>query len=56
AKSDTTRFGKLWRALLQEGIYWPPSQFEAAFPSTMHSDKEIDATAKAFEAAFKSLA
>lgn len=55
AKSDTTLFGKLWRTLLQEGVYWPPSQFEAAFPSTMHSDKEIDATAKAFEAAFKSL-
>ncbi|MBI1271066.1 glutamate-1-semialdehyde 2,1-aminomutase [bacterium] len=55
AKSDTTKFGKLWRALLQEGVYWPPSQFEAAFPSTMHSDKEIGATAKAFEAAFKSL-
>lgn len=55
AKSDTTQFGKLWRALLQEGVYWPPSQFEAAFPSTMHSDKEIEATAKAFEAAFKSL-
>ena len=55
AKSDTTLFGKLWRALLEEGVYWPPSQFEAAFPSTMHSDKEIDATAKAFEAAFKSL-
>lgn len=52
AKScDTERFAKVWQALLQNGVYWPPSQFEAAFVSLEHGNREIDATLAGFKAA-----
>jgi glutamate-1-semialdehyde 2,1-aminomutase len=38
---DTDRYGALFRHLLEEGVYFPPSQFEALFPSTAHGDEEI---------------
>src|SRR5438067_5165896 len=49
-KSDTARFGRLHRALLERGVYLPPSQFEAGFLSSEHSAKEIEATTLAFRA------
>ena len=45
--SDTARFEQFFRKMLEEGIYWPPSQFEAAFVSTAHTDADIDATVEA---------
>jgi glutamate-1-semialdehyde 2,1-aminomutase len=45
-KSDTKRFAKFFHALLKNGIYWPPSQFEAAFVSAAHTDEDIRKTAK----------
>jgi glutamate-1-semialdehyde 2,1-aminomutase len=50
-KCDTERFGKVWRELLELGIYWPPSQFEAAFMSLVHSKKDIEETINSFEKA-----
>jgi glutamate-1-semialdehyde 2,1-aminomutase len=47
-KCDTEKFGKMWKSMLDKGVYWPPSQFEAAFMSTMHHKIDIDATIKAF--------
>jgi glutamate-1-semialdehyde 2,1-aminomutase len=47
--SDTAAFAKVWRGLLQRGVYWPPSQFESAFISVVHSKQEIEQTIKAFE-------
>jgi glutamate-1-semialdehyde 2,1-aminomutase len=48
AKSaDTERFGEFFRRLLERGIYWPPSQFEAAFVSLAHSDDDIETTIEA---------
>jgi glutamate-1-semialdehyde 2,1-aminomutase len=47
--SDTGVFAKVWRSLAQKGIYWPPSQFESAFVSIVHSKQDIDQTLKAFE-------
>jgi glutamate-1-semialdehyde 2,1-aminomutase len=41
---DTERYGALFRHLLEQGVYFPPSQFEALFPSTAHGDEEIDRT------------
>jgi glutamate-1-semialdehyde 2,1-aminomutase len=41
---DTERYGALFRHLLEQGVYFPPSQFEALFPSTAHSDEEIRLT------------
>jgi glutamate-1-semialdehyde 2,1-aminomutase len=44
---DTERYGALFRHLLDQGIYVPPSQFEALFPSTEHGDEEIERTVAA---------
>jgi glutamate-1-semialdehyde 2,1-aminomutase len=49
-KADTAKFGRVHRALLEHGVYLPPSQFEAAFVSSEHGSAEIDATAAAFRA------
>ncbi|HET9955818.1 MAG TPA: aminotransferase class III-fold pyridoxal phosphate-dependent enzyme, partial [Polyangiaceae bacterium] len=49
--SDTRRFGAFHRALTQGGVYWPPSQFEAAFVSFSHSHEDIDLTLHAVKAA-----
>jgi glutamate-1-semialdehyde 2,1-aminomutase len=46
-KSDTARFGRFFHALLEKGIYFPPSQFEALFISTAHTADELTATAQA---------
>lgn len=54
AKSDTAAFGRLHRAMLEQGIWLPPSQFEAAFLSTAHSDADIEATIAAARNSFAS--
>ncbi len=46
--SDQVLFAKFYRNLLAEGIYIAPSQFEANFISTMHTEAEIDWTIKGF--------
>jgi glutamate-1-semialdehyde 2,1-aminomutase len=40
---DTERYARLFRHLLDEGIYVAPSQYECLFPSLAHGDAEIDA-------------
>ncbi|HYS11493.1 MAG TPA: glutamate-1-semialdehyde 2,1-aminomutase [Myxococcales bacterium] len=52
-KSDVARFGRVHRALLEHGVYLPPSQFEAAFLSSEHGPQEIEETTRAFRAALK---
>jgi glutamate-1-semialdehyde 2,1-aminomutase len=47
AKSDTQAFGKFHRAMLEQGIYLPPSQYEAMFMSAAHSDADIQQTVAA---------
>jgi glutamate-1-semialdehyde 2,1-aminomutase len=44
AQSDTERFGKYFHAMLERGIYLPPSQFESAFISAAHTEDDIDQT------------
>jgi glutamate-1-semialdehyde 2,1-aminomutase len=46
-RSDTDRYGALFRHLLERGIYVAPSQFEAMFVSLAHGDEEIDRTIEA---------
>jgi len=46
-RSDTDRYGALFRHLLERGIYIAPSQFEAMFVSLAHGDEEIDRTIQA---------
>jgi glutamate-1-semialdehyde 2,1-aminomutase len=41
ATSDTVSFGRFHRALLEAGVWLPPSQFEAAFISTAHTPAEV---------------
>ncbi len=56
AHSDTAAFGRFHRDLLDQGIWLPPSQFEAAFLSTAHGDAEVEATIAAAREAFKAVA
>jgi glutamate-1-semialdehyde 2,1-aminomutase len=44
---DAERYGALFRHLLEQGVYLPPSQFEALFPSTVHGQEEIERTVAA---------
>jgi glutamate-1-semialdehyde 2,1-aminomutase len=55
AKSDTAAFGRFHRAMLDRGIWLPPSQFEAAFISTAHGDTEVHATIAAAREAFATM-
>ncbi len=52
ARSDTARFGRWHAAMLANGVYWPPSQFEAGFVSTAHDDAALERTERAARAAF----
>ncbi len=54
-KADTARFGEFFQGVLAGGIYWPPSQFEAAFVSLAHSDEDIRLTIDAVEKALEGL-
>jgi glutamate-1-semialdehyde 2,1-aminomutase len=47
AKSDTVAFGRFHRAMLEQGVWLPPSQFEAAFLGTTHGDGEVRKTIEA---------
>jgi glutamate-1-semialdehyde 2,1-aminomutase len=55
AKSDTTAFARFHRAMLDRGVWLPPSQFEAAFLSTAHGDAELKATIEAAALTFAAL-
>ena len=45
--SDREGFGRFFHRMLEEGVYLPPSPFEAMFVSTAHSDADIEATLNA---------
>lgn len=50
-KADTRLYARFFHQMLFQGIYLPPSQFEAAFVSLAHTDEDIEATINAFEKA-----
>ena len=52
AKSDTEAFGRFFRAMLDSGVYLPPSQFEAAFLSAAHTEEDVQQTIAAAKQAF----
>jgi len=54
-KSNTEGFGRFFRAMLENGVYLPPSQYEAAFLSTAHTDQDIQRTIAAAKQAFASV-
>jgi glutamate-1-semialdehyde 2,1-aminomutase len=54
--SDTGLFAAFFTELLKRGIYWPPSQFEAAFVSLAHSSEDVRKTLRSVEQALKKMA
>ena len=52
AKSDTEAFGRFFRTMLENGIYLPPSQFEAAFLGAAHTEQDAQQTIAAAKQAF----
>ncbi|MGA2456804.1 MAG: glutamate-1-semialdehyde 2,1-aminomutase [Terriglobales bacterium] len=52
AKSDTAAFGRFFRVMLENGIYLPPSQFEAAFLGAAHTERDVQQTIAAAKQAF----
>jgi glutamate-1-semialdehyde 2,1-aminomutase len=52
APCNTELFGRFHRGMLDSGVWLPPSQFEAAFLSTAHTDEDINATIAAARAVF----
>jgi glutamate-1-semialdehyde 2,1-aminomutase len=54
-RSDTEAYGAWCRGLLARGVYPPPSQFEAWFPSLAHTEADIDRTVRAAADAFEEI-
>ena len=54
-KCDRQLYGKFFHAMLNEGVYLAPSQFEAAFVSLSHTDDIIETTIEAARKSFKSV-
>ncbi len=54
--SDTKRYAAYFHHMLDRGVYFAPSQFEAAFVSQAHSQEDLDHTIEAAGDAFKAIA
>jgi glutamate-1-semialdehyde 2,1-aminomutase len=52
SKADTKKFGSFHRAILERGIYLPPSQFEVCMLSAAHTESDIKQTIAAAEQSF----
>ena len=51
-RADTARFARFFHHMLERGVYLAPSQFEAAFLSTAHTEDDISRTAEAARSFF----
>ena len=54
-RCDTERYGAFCRAMLERGVYLPPSQFEAWFPSLAHGESHVERTLDAARSALETL-
>ena len=54
--SDTQKFAKFFHAMLERGVYLPPSQYEAWFVGLAHDEDVIKSTIKAAKESFKIVA
>ena len=52
-RSNTLEYARFFHALLAQGVYFPPSQFEAAFLSTAHQEEDVERTLQAAAAALE---
>jgi len=55
AKADTRLYARFFHEMLSQGVYLPPSQFEAAFVSLAHTDEDIQTTINTVGETFASL-
>ena len=55
SRCDVPRFNAFFHKMLDAGVYFAPSAYEAGFVSSAHDDAIIDATVEAARGAFKSL-
>jgi glutamate-1-semialdehyde 2,1-aminomutase len=55
-RADTERYGRYFHALLERGVYLAPSQFEAGFVSTAHTEADIDRSIQMAEEALQAIA
>jgi len=53
--ADTQAYAAFFREMLAQGVYLPPSQFEAWFLSAAHTERDVDRTVRAAREAFKSV-
>ena len=53
--SNSERFAKYHRAMLEHGVYTAPSMYEAGFTSLAHTDAQIDKTLEAYNDVFSQL-
>ena len=53
--SDTEKYSKYFWRMIESGIYFAPSQFEAAFVSVAHSDLDISRTIEAAKKIYKEI-
>jgi glutamate-1-semialdehyde 2,1-aminomutase len=53
--SDTKRFAQFFIEMMEQGIYLPPSQYEAWFISLAHTQKDLDKTIEACDTAFQKI-
>ncbi len=53
--SDTNKYSKFFHFLLNEGIYFPPSQFETCFVSSSHSTEDIEVSIEVISKALRAL-
>jgi glutamate-1-semialdehyde 2,1-aminomutase len=54
-RADTSRYAEFFRAMLEEGVYLAPSQFEAGFLSCVHGNTEVEKSIKAVQIVFHHL-
>src|SRR5580704_4114158 len=55
SKTDTEAFGKFFRSMLDSGVYLPPSQYEAAFLGSTHTEEDVQRTIAAAKSTFATL-
>jgi glutamate-1-semialdehyde 2,1-aminomutase len=54
-RCDTAKYARFFHALLERGVYFPPSQFEACFVSLAHTSRDVEATVRAARRAFEAI-
>ncbi|MDB5082402.1 MAG: glutamate-semialdehyde -aminomutase [Chloroflexi bacterium] len=54
-KADTKAYARFFWSMIEQGVYLAPSQFEAGFLSSAHTDEQLDLTIKAARQSFASL-